>query len=188
MRGTETSDRKAQEARLTSVVRRLFRHASPEILAEPDEISVLASLLEKEWLVTSVEMDDPLRGARIRGLRMRQELLKAAGGGLRPSDVSELLGITTSGVTKKRSRNQILAVDLPGGDWVYPQVQFSTSGIIEGLGDVLAAFHPATEPWTRLNVLMGSVEGYDAANVFELLQAGEVQEAINIAATYGSGS
>jgi hypothetical protein len=133
-------------------------------------------------------MDDPLRGARIRGLTMRQELLRATGRGLRPSDVAGLLGITTSGVTKKRTRNQILAVDLASGDRLYPQVQFSASGIIEGLDDVLAAFHPETEPWTRLNVLMGPVESHDAGNVFDLLRAGELDEAVNIAATWGSGS
>lgn len=181
------AEKGVQEARVTSVVRRLLRHASPEVLAEPDEISVLARLLEAETLTRYVEMDDPLRGARIRGLRMRQKLLEAAGGGLRPADVSALLGISTSGVTKRRTRGQILAVDLPGGDWVYPQIQFTGDGVLAGLGEVLDAFHPDTESWTQLNVLMGPVEGRDAANAFELLEVGDVDAAVHIAATYGSG-
>jgi hypothetical protein len=184
--GAEARMREAFESRMQQVIRDVAHRADIEViasvLAEPGSISALASAL-----TYAAELDppaDPLAAARARGAAARERLLRKAGGVLRVSEAAEMLGVTRTAVSARRTRGTLLAVPLPNGEHVYPACQFTEQGVPSGLGRFLAAFHEA-RPWTQLSVLLAPSRRHGGRTALDLLRAGEVEEAVGIARRHG---
>ena len=178
--------------RLSSWIERAGRSTDPETLAliasEPDEVTGIVKLLERFLVESASEASDPLRRARLRGVRARAELIAAAGGVLRLKEAAERLGVSPQAVTGRRQRGTILAVELPNGEAAYPVIQFGESGLLDGLPRVLAAFDGEPPGWTRLNVLLGPSKKFEGKSAFDLLMDGRVDDAAEVAASYGRGA
>lgn len=179
--------RQAVAKRFHQVVDHLARTADPstieEVLGMADAVSGLSVALERVATMEAGAMRDPLAGARVRGIAARERLIERAGGALRLGEVAEQLGVSPQAITGRRTRGSILAVPLPNGEWVYPACQFTAQGLVPGLGAVLHEFRDVA-PWTQLAVLLAPSESLGRSAV-ELLNAGEVDAARSIAATYG---
>ena len=100
------------------------------------------------------------------------------------SEAARRLGVSAQAVHARRERGTILAVPLANGEWVYPTFQFTDSGLIRGLDRVLRAFNDVT-PWAQLAVLLAPSRRFGGRSAIELLEAGEIDDARSIAATYG---
>jgi hypothetical protein len=81
-------------------------------------------------------------------------------------------------------RGTLLAIPLPTGEHVFPACQFTEAGVLGGMGAFLAAFHEAS-PWTKLSVLLAPSRRHGGQSALELLEAGEVDAAVGIAARHG---
>jgi hypothetical protein len=180
--------RRAFATRLHEVVDHLAQAADPatveEVLAMADAFSGLGVVMQRAATSEAATVRDPLAAARIRGIAARERLIERAGGLLRLSEASQRLGVTPQAVTGRRTRETILAVPLPNGEWAYPACQFSDHGLVAGLDGFLRAFEDA-DPWTRLSVLVAPSARYGGRSALELLMEGREAEARSIAATYG---
>jgi hypothetical protein len=180
--------RRAFATRLHEVVDHLVQAADPatveEVLAMADAFSGLGVVMQRAATSEAAAVRDPLASARIRGIAARERLIERAGGLLRLGEAAERLGVTPQAVTGRRTRETILAVPLPNGEWVYPACQFGDHGLVPGLDGFLRAFRDA-DPWTRLAVLLAPSVRYGGRSALELLVEGREAEARSIAATYG---
>lgn len=109
-------------------------------------IDVFLSLLEESEYVRKSLASDPLGLSRVRGLRMKHEMLKEEGGVVSSSQASELLGITRQAVEKRRKQGRLLAVSLARRGYYYPLWQFGEKGIIEGFEAVMKIL-TEQDPW-----------------------------------------
>lgn len=112
--------------------------------------------------------------ALARGAAAKQEMLKAAGGCLSSGEVAKLLGKTVSAVNQRRTRNQILAVPLSGGEWGFPASQFSSGDLRNGIAEVASAAG-RMNPWVLLSILLDRVPG-STARIIDRLEDPAVKE------------
>jgi hypothetical protein len=154
-------------------------------LSAPTDLGGVASLLsDLAPLGLDLSAVDPFVEMMARGAAVKQELMRSAGGALASSQVASALGITRQAVDKRRSRRALLAVPSGSGDYLYPACQFISTGVIPGLEKVLQAFH-VRSPWTQLSALLAPAPGLGGKTMLEVLQAGDVEKALAVAASFG---
>lgn len=154
-------------------------------LSAPTDIGGVALLLsDLAPLGVDVSTVDPLVQAMARGAAVKQELLRAAGGALSSSQAADALGITRQAVDKRRRRRGLLAVPSGSGEYLYPACQFGHDGVMPGLEETLRAFQ-VRSPWTQLSVLLAPAPGLGSKTVLQVLQAGDIETALAVAASFG---
>jgi hypothetical protein len=145
----------------------------------------VASLLsDLAPLGVDLSATDPFMEAMARGTGIKRELLASGGGGLTSSQVSAALGLTRQAVDKRRGRRGLLAVPSGSGEYLYPACQFTPSGVIPGLEEVLRAFR-IRNPWTQLSALLAPSPALGGNSILEALKAGEMERAIAVADSLG---
>lgn len=180
--------RQAFSRRLHEVVDRLALAADEatveEVLGMADAFSGLGVAMQRAATSEAAALRDPLAAARVRGIAAREGLIERSGGLLRLSEAAARLGVTTQAVSARRSRDTILAVPLPNGEWVYPVCQFEEAGLVQGIDTFLRAFGDA-DRWTRLAVLLAPSSRFGGKSALDLLREGRAAEARSIAKSYG---
>lgn len=169
---------------LQSVRRTLAKDAIGRALAQDTGTESLAvALTEHAALVSSETQREGLE--RMLDLaRARRALLERAGGAASVDQVRELLGgISRQAVDKRRDRLGLLALR-HGGEHRYPICQFHDGDVLQGFPDVLRAF-TVKSPWTQLSVVVSAHDALDGLTIIEALQRGWVDEAIDVAASFG---
>jgi hypothetical protein len=81
----------------------------------------------------------PLAKARLRGAVAMRVLLGGDGGAWTVEEVTTRLGISRQAVDKRQKAGRLLGVELPKRGVLYPAWQFSETGTLAGVVDVLAA-------------------------------------------------
>ena len=180
---------------LERIARALPRQRLVEAVgAESDAEALYRTLLEPAAVVAGIgagdddDTADPLATARLRGARMKRELLKSEGGVLRAGQVAVLLGISTQAVNKRRKAGALLGLDVGGGTrFLYPAFQFTErGGVVPGLREVLRAFTAVEDPWMRANFLLtGDPRLGGRRPIDALREGGEVEAVRAAAAVYG---
>ena len=145
--------------------------------------AVLASRLAPESLA-GLAPKDPLAAARLKGMKVKQELLYADGKPLGSEAVAELLGISRQAVSKRKNKAQLLAVSLGKRGYSYPIWQFKDGGVITGLDRVLAALSEF-DNWTQLMFMKTGDIRLENRTPLECLIAGDIDRVILAAACYG---
>ncbi|MBB6143699.1 hypothetical protein HNQ77_001648 [Silvibacterium bohemicum] len=151
--------------------------------ASTDHLVMVEALSSAPW-VAELEEDDPLAAAKLRGLKRRQEMLKAAGETLTSEQVAEVLNLSRQAVDKRRSSNQLLALTQGKRGYSYPGFQFHEGKTLDGLESVLKALS-AVDPWMQLNFFTSPNERLGGKNPIEALRKGKIDEVVKIASTYG---
>lgn len=169
-------------------LRRILAETTEQRLAEAvgarTDAGAIGRLIEVSPEFAQEKSDDPLAGARLRGARMKQELLDRCGGALSVSDVAELLSISRQAVDKRRQAGTLLAVELGRRGYVYPACQFVEQRVVAGLSDVIASFTIDNE-WTRLSYLLTPDPRLGSRIPLDLLRDGEIDTVTRAAAAYG---
>jgi len=142
------------------------------------------SALTAPELLAELAPTDPLAGARLRGMKVKHELLYSDGQPLRSEEVAQLLGISRQAVDKRRSKGQLLAVSLRKRGYFYPLWQFKDGGVLEGLELVLAAL-ARFDAWTQLMFIKTGDLRLNNLTPLECLVAGNIDAVISAAACYG---
>ncbi len=101
--------------------------AMEEAVAESSDLGALLSAMESTSGMKIITGNDPLAAARMRGLRMKLDLLEKTGGALQPSEVAELLRMSRQAVGKRRREGRLLALETGRRGYEYPACQFGTA-------------------------------------------------------------
>src|ERR1041385_6715610 len=175
--------------RSVKMLERVSSSASSEALksalSSPTDVGGVATLLsDLAPLDVDLSSVDPFVDAMALGAAVKQELLTSGGGGLTSSQVATALGITRQAVDKRRIRHALLAVPNGSGEYLYPACQFTSTGVIPGLEDVLRAFQ-IRNPWSQLSALLAPAPGLGGKTILRALKSGVIERAIAIAASFG---
>ncbi|MBI4493189.1 MAG: hypothetical protein HY690_10405 [Chloroflexi bacterium] len=158
-----------------------------EAAAAPSDYAVLVSALGKPEAIAVVQQDDPLAEARVRGLEMRERLLRAEGGALTSELVGRRLGITRQAVDKRRRAGRLLAFSTGRRGYVYPLWQFGPEGVLPGFGLVLADL-AVCDPWMQAAFFLSGDARLGGMTPLEALRKGEVDDVRRAARGYGEHS
>jgi hypothetical protein len=151
--------------------------------APTDHLVMLEALSSAPW-VSELTSDDPLVAAKLRGLNLRRQMLKTAGGALTSEKVAEVLNISRQAVDKRRASNQLLALTQGKRGYSYPSFQFEEGKTLKGLEDVLGKLN-ALDPWMQLNFFTRPNERLGGNTPIEALQEGKVDDVASVASGYG---
>lgn len=155
-----------------------------EVVGEPSDYRVLLHALQEPETLSALEEDDPLAAARLRGLAVRAELLKAEGGVLSVNEVATRLGISRQAVDKRRRARQLLALPMGKSRYLYPTWQFAEKGVLSGLEEVLQAFQDDA-PWSQAAFFLGENTILGGKRPLDELRRGNVAEVRRAAALLG---
>ena len=170
---------------LVSLALNMESNAVEAAVAEASDLEVLITALESKDGLRLARRIDPLAAARVRGLKMKGELLERAGGTLQPREVAELLGISRQAVGKRRRVGKLIAVRAGNRAYEYPACQFEDTGVIRGLEEVLGALTDDVEGWMQVAFLVNPNESLGGESPLDLLRQGEVDSVVRAARIHG---
>jgi hypothetical protein len=92
--------------------------------------------------------------------------------------VQQLLGVTKQAVSKRR----LLALTTGSGRVVYPAFQFTGSGVVPGIGELMAVLpRDLASPWTVASWLVSPADDLAGERPIDLLAAGETEPVLRLA-------
>lgn len=155
------------------------------LLAEPASgYGVLLGALEQPRAIEALRKEDPFAAARVRGLRMREEMLNAEGGVLGASEMAARLHITRQAVDKRRRAGKLLAVELGRRRWLYPAWQVADGQVLAGLEDVLSDLSQH-DSWMQLAFFLGGNYRLGERAPLEALRQGRLPDVRMAARAFG---
>jgi hypothetical protein len=150
-----------------------------EAASAPTDTEVLLSALQQPSVLNSLLRQDPLAEAKLRGQRIRMELLEAEGGVLGAEEVGDRLGIQRQSVDKRRKAGTLLALEL-GNRFVYPAWQIEGNRTVPHLEKVLAALRDQDE-WRKLSFFVNGNIRLEGKSPLEVMRAGEFEDVLKAA-------
>jgi hypothetical protein len=108
-----------------------------EAAAAPTDLAALVRALRSDELLEDLSRAEPLAPAFIRGIEARRRLIEEHGGTLTAEQVAQMIGISRQGVEKRRQAGRLVALATGRHGHRYPVWQFSDSGTLPGLEEVL---------------------------------------------------
>lgn len=148
------------------------------------DLDVLVKGLLASPIVEDLRAVEPLTPAFIRGYEAKRKLVEEHGGALSAEKVGELLGITRQAVEKRRQAGKLLALSIGRHGYRYPAWQFTESGTLPGLDQVLRVLS-SHDQWMQTAFFVSGNPRLDNRTPREMLQMGETDRVLNAAAVYG---
>lgn len=148
------------------------------------DLGVLVRVLASGELGEELRSFEPLAPAFIRGIEARDRLLNEHGGTLTAEGVAGILGISRQGVDKRRSAGTLIGLTTGRHGYRYPAWQFTKSGVVPGLEDVLRVLAPH-DPWMQAAFFLGNNLRLKGKSPLEALKAGQLSAVLNAAELYG---
>jgi hypothetical protein len=152
--------------------------------AAPTDLIVLLRALSSGELLDDLRSVEPLAPAFIRGILAQRRLLEEHGGALSAAESGQILGLSREAVDKRRQANALLALSMGRHGYRYPVWQFTKSGTLPGLKDVLQALTPHDE-WMQIAFFVSKNPRLSDATPIEVLRAGDVKRVVEAAQAYG---
>ena len=152
--------------------------------AAPTDLVVLLRALSSGELLDDLKRAEPLAPAFIRGIEAKRRLIDENGGALSADQVAENLGITRQAVDKRRRAGKLIGLTTVRHGYRYPAWQFSDSGTLPGLEDVLAVLAPHDE-WMQTAFFVAQNPRLGYRTPIEMLKAGELRRVLSAAEVYG---
>ncbi len=169
---------------LSGIVQDLDRETLSRATGAPSDRAVLLRALEHPSTVSVLEEEDPLAEARLRGLRIRDQILRSEGGTLSVGQVAEHLRISRQAVDKRRQAGKLIGLDIGRHGYAYPSWQFVERGILPGLGDVLNNMR-VSDPWMQAGFFLSGDPRLQGTTPLERLRHGDVAAVVLAARGYG---
>lgn len=163
--------------RLAHGALRLLRAADTRQLAQvleaPSDGEVMLRILQLPETLTTIQSDDPLASARVRGIEARNRLLEAEGGSFSSEQMAELLHLSRQAVDKRRRANRLIGLDVGRHGYIYPGWQVTGSGTLEGLEEVLSDLKEH-DSWMQIQFMLQPNSRLNDRTPLELLRKGEI--------------
>jgi hypothetical protein len=170
---------------LDQIISAVSRAHLYQALSTKTPVDALIHIVSAEGAVAqaAAAVDDPLRAARSRAARRMADLLASEGGPLGVDEVASLLRITRAAVDKRRRAGTLIGVDDGGRAVLYPAWQFSSTGSLPGLDEVLRAM-AILDPWMRIEFFLSS-DPELAERPLDALRNGRKADVIAAAGRFG---
>jgi hypothetical protein len=152
--------------------------------AAPTDLVVLLRALSSGELLDDLRSVEPLAPAFIRGIEGQRRLLDEHGGTITAAQIAEMLGITRQAVDKRRHSHTLLALNMGRHGYRYPVWQFTKSGPLPGLEDILQALEPHDE-WMQIAFFVSKNPRLGDETPVDMLKNGEVERVVHAARAYG---
>ena len=143
-------------------------------------LRVLVERLADRWLATS----DRLAKARLRGAVAMREVLGGDEGALTVGEVAKLLDISRQAVDKRRKVRRLLGVEVPKRGVLYPAWQFTRTGTLAGVGEVLAALHEH-DSWAQARFFVTENDRLGGKRPLDVLRRGKLERVLDAASVFG---
>lgn len=149
-----------------------------DIIVADSNYEVLLAALQTPKALSLLTQRDPLALAKIRGLKLKQQLIEAEGGCATSEEVAELLGITRQAINKRRNQGQLIGLSRGKGKYIYPRWQFTDTGkTLSGLETVLKELKQL-DPWTQLAFFLNPNVRLEDKTPLEMLKMGKIEPVI----------
>ncbi|MCC0179366.1 HTH domain-containing protein [Waterburya agarophytonicola K14] len=187
----EVSDKEPLKAAfLTRVIEGLIEIANSSDLADvisaDSNYEVLLAALETPEALSLLTKRDPLARAKLRGLKIKQQLIEAEGGCTNSEEIAEILGISRQAVNQRRQRGTLIGLSRGKGKYVYPLWQFTDKGkTLAGLETVLEQLSEA-DPWTQVTFFLNPNLRLENKTPLEVLRMGEIKPVVMSAAAFAN--
>jgi hypothetical protein len=155
-----------------------------DVVSAPTDPAVLLGVLERPEVLKHLAGIDPLMPARIRGIRLKQELLNTEGGTISSEQVAKLLNLTRQGVDKRRASGKLIGISMGRRGYAYPLWQFQDGQVLSGLEVVLKAMKERA-PWTQVMFMLTSDLHLDGETPLARLRQGDIDSVVQAARCYG---
>jgi hypothetical protein len=150
----------------------------------PRDLDVLVKGLLASPIVEDLKAVEPLAPSFIRGYEAKHKLIEEHGGTLSAEKVGEILGITRQAVEKRRQMGKLLALTIGRHGYRYPVWQFSESGTLPGLEQVLGVL-AAHDQWMQTAFFVSKNPRLNNRTPIEMLEGGEIERVCKVASVYG---
>lgn len=150
----------------------------------PTDLAVLLRALSSGELLDDLKSVEPLAPAFIRGIEAKRKLIEEHGGTWTAEKAGEVLGITRQAVDKRRRAGTLIGLTTGRYGYRYPIWQFTQSGAVPGLEDVLTALASHDE-WMQAAFLISKNPRLNGRTPIEMLKAGKLDQVLNAAQVYG---
>jgi hypothetical protein len=150
----------------------------------PTDLAVLLRALSSGELLDDLRSVEPLAPAFIRGIEAKRKLIEEHGGTLTAEKAAEILGITRQAVDKRRRAGTLIGLTTGRYGYRYPIWQFTQSGAVVGLEDVLTALASHDE-WMQAAFLISKNPRLSGRTPIEMLKAGKLEKVLDAAQVYG---
>jgi hypothetical protein len=151
------------------------------------DYGVLVSALQEPAALQALVDQDPLDASRLRGMRAREEILRAEGGTLTALQAASHLRLTRQAVDKRRRAGRLLALAAGRRGYVYPAWQFGPDGMVPGFEDALGEL-TVTDSWARAAFFLSGEPRLDGATPLEALRSGDAAGVRRAARGHGEHS
>lgn len=179
MNGREELDRIFAHA-LDALVR-VAHGRDVQSLAEVDsDFGALVRLIEQPEVLAEIQPRDPLAPARLRGLRLKQQILAAEGGAASAQALGQALGISRQAIDKRRKRGTLIGLSLGKRGFAYPVWQIGLDGLEQTLAEL-----PGLDPWTQAAFMLTPNQWLDGEMPLEVLRRGHRAAVLQAARWYG---
>lgn len=162
----------------------LSEDAVLDATAAPTDLTVLLRALSSGEILEDLTRIEPLAPAFIRGIQAQRHLIEENGGTMAAEQVAEILGITRQAVEKRRRAGKLIALTVGRHGYRYPVWQFTKSGVLPGLVDVLAAL-AAHDEWMQTAFFVSGNPRLGDETPVQVLKAGNIDRVLNAAEAYG---
>ncbi|HWE51607.1 MAG TPA: hypothetical protein VG273_17575 [Bryobacteraceae bacterium] len=151
----------------------------------PTDLAVLIRALSSGEVIDDLKKVEPLAPAFIRGIEAKRHLIEDFGGAFTAEQVATNLGITRQAVEKRRRAGKLIAVTTGRHGYRYPVWQFSDSGTLQGLDEVLAVLTPFHDEWMQMAFFLQPDHLLNGDSPLDSLKAGRLEPVLSAARFYG---
>ena len=170
---------------LRDVLRSAPRQDLEAAAAAPTDLETVVATFGAEGAVARAVAAYPhLARAQVRGLKVRDELLRDQGGTWTVTEAAKHLHISRQSVDRRRRDNQLLAIPVGRHGYRYPAWQFSRTGTLSDWPRVLAVFKDR-DAWAKMIFFLTPNDRLGHQTPLVALRRGEVNEVMAAAEAYG---
>lgn len=188
LRASRDDVKNAILTRSLSLTRRAMEDVSTSILVEAVAASTdqeaMLRMLEAPEMAAPTDDAATIAAARAAGIEARDQLLGAEGGVWPVERVAKFLGLSRQGVDKRRKANRLIGLAMGRHGYLYPSWQFSRTGTVSGLEDVLDILR-RHDAWSQVIFMLSPNDRLDGATPLEVLRRGQVEEVKRAASLSG---
>lgn len=167
---------------LTRVIEGLIEIADSsnlvDITSADSNYEVLLAALQTPEALSWLTKSDPLALAKLRGLKLKQQLIEAEGGCSNSEEIAQMLGVSRQAINQRRQRGKLIGLPKGKGKYLYPLWQFTDTGkTIRGLETVLEQLQEL-DPWMQITFFLNPNVRLDNKTPLEMLRRENVESVI----------
>ena len=167
---------------LTRVIEGLIEIADSsslvDITSADSNYEVLLAALQTPEALSLLTKSDPLALAKLRGLKLKQQLIEAEGGCCNSQEIAQMLGVSRQAINQRRQRGKLIGLPRGKGKYLYPLWQFTDTGkTLRGLETVLERLQKF-DPWMQITFFLNPNIRLENKTPLEMLRREKVDPVI----------